>query len=86
MAEGKTLPAGSVLDIAPTVLHLLGLPIARDLEGRVLAEAFETPREVEAGIEFVDTYGPPTRETDPDAPSEVDDQTLEKLKALGYVQ
>jgi predicted AlkP superfamily phosphohydrolase/phosphomutase len=86
VAEGKTLAAGSVLDIAPTVLHLLGLPIARDLEGRVLVEAFETPREVEAGIEFVETYGPPTRETDPDAPSEVDDQTLEKLKALGYVQ
>jgi predicted AlkP superfamily phosphohydrolase/phosphomutase len=43
VAKGKTLPGGSVLDIAPTILHLLGLPIARDLEGRVLVEAFDEP-------------------------------------------
>jgi predicted AlkP superfamily phosphohydrolase/phosphomutase len=35
---GASLRTASVLDVAPTVLYLLGLPVARDMEGRVLAE------------------------------------------------
>jgi len=31
----------SVYDIAPTILHLFGLPIPRDLDGRVVTEIFE---------------------------------------------
>lgn len=33
----------TLLDIAPTVLSLFGLPAAQDMPGRVLVEAFETP-------------------------------------------
>jgi arylsulfatase A-like enzyme len=33
---GVVLEAASVLDVAPTVLHLMGLPVARDMDGRVL--------------------------------------------------
>ena len=29
-----------IADIAPTVLHLLGVPIPRDIDGRVLSELF----------------------------------------------
>ena len=47
--EGAALP-----DIAPTVLALMGLPLPRDMEGRVLAEAFE-PGYVETA-KTVDTY------------------------------
>jgi predicted AlkP superfamily phosphohydrolase/phosphomutase len=39
VAEGKHLSDASVLDIAPTVLHLMGQPIPDYMEGRVLAEA-----------------------------------------------
>lgn len=35
-------PSGTI-DILPTVLHLLGLPIAASIEGRVLAEALKHP-------------------------------------------
>ena len=38
---GARLHGGSILDIAPTVLALLGLPAARDMPGRVLAEALD---------------------------------------------
>ena len=37
----------SLIDIAPTVLTLLGLPIGEDMDGRPLLEAFETPPPVE---------------------------------------
>ena len=31
----------NLLDVVPTVLHLLGLPVGEDMDGRVLLEAFE---------------------------------------------
>lgn len=34
------LGTASVLDVAPTLAYLLGLPVAADLPGRVLVEAF----------------------------------------------
>ncbi|WP_265594822.1 alkaline phosphatase family protein [Haloferula sp. BvORR071] len=37
-----------LLDIAPTILHWFGLPVGADMEGRVLQEAFEESRPVEA--------------------------------------
>jgi hypothetical protein len=33
----------SNLDIAPTILHLMGLPIPSHMRGRVLEEALELP-------------------------------------------
>jgi predicted AlkP superfamily phosphohydrolase/phosphomutase len=44
IAAGPTIRAGAVprnatlLDIAPTILHLLGVPVPGDMDGRVLAE------------------------------------------------
>jgi hypothetical protein len=38
---GASLAGASVLDIAPTVLYLMGLPVARDMEGRVMTEILE---------------------------------------------
>lgn len=38
---GARLAGASVLDIAPTVLYLMGLPVARDMEGRVMTEILD---------------------------------------------
>lgn len=40
IAEGVWLPPITVLDVAPTLAYLLGIPVATDLPGRVIAEAF----------------------------------------------
>jgi arylsulfatase A-like enzyme len=86
VASGKTLSGGSVLDIAPTVLHSLGLPVSRELEGRVLIEAFQDPGAAQRSIAFVDSYGLPARASEAGTLEEVKEETLEKLRALGYVQ
>ena len=39
----------NLLDICPTVLHLTGLPVDADLDGKVLTEAFAQPQEVAVG-------------------------------------
>lgn len=38
---GASLGRASVLDVTPTLLYLMGLPVARDMPGRVLAEALD---------------------------------------------
>ncbi|NOZ06930.1 MAG: hypothetical protein GXP41_11380, partial [Chloroflexi bacterium] len=39
--RGLRLEGAGILDIAPTVLHLLGLPLPRDLDGHVLTGALD---------------------------------------------
>ena len=84
--EGPTLVVSGpmdVLDIAPTLLNLRGLPVSRDMEGTSRA-VFASPAVPPAPI---DTYG---RNTLPSIPfsssSEADEEeTLERLRSLGYL-
>ncbi|HEU5022145.1 MAG TPA: tetratricopeptide repeat protein, partial [Bryobacteraceae bacterium] len=85
--HGETLPGVSLLDIAPTVLSLLGLPIGRDMEGKVLSGAFESRPPIEPiptweKVEGDDGRHPPHMKLDPLAATE----SLEQLVALGYVE
>ncbi|MCH2112452.1 MAG: alkaline phosphatase family protein, partial [Planctomycetes bacterium] len=41
IAQGVTLETSSIYDFAPTVLHLMGLEVPRELAGRVLEDAFQ---------------------------------------------
>jgi tetratricopeptide (TPR) repeat protein len=43
----KEVQGSTLLDITPTVLALLGLPMGADMDGRVLVEALDRPVEVE---------------------------------------
>ena len=40
--KGKKMEGAQIIDVAPTILHLLGLPVPRGMDGRVLTEAFES--------------------------------------------
>jgi tetratricopeptide (TPR) repeat protein len=75
-----------LLDIAPTVLTLFGLPAGKDMPGRVLAEAFETapPLERIASWETVEGESgmhPPGF----DVPREDADELIQQFVALGYI-
>lgn len=73
----------TILDVAPTVLTLLGISPARDMPGRVLAEALSVKppaRSVasyETGGQMVAAPGARDASVDP--------KILEHLKALGYL-
>ncbi len=74
----------SILDVAPTVLALLGVPPARDMPGRVLAEAFDG----ELGGERVASYEDGGRAPAGAAGAGEDrvrQAQLEHLKSLGYL-
>ena len=43
----ETIHGATLLDIAPTVLTLFGLPVGADMEGKILVNAFEQPPEIQ---------------------------------------
>jgi len=79
----------SVLDVAPTVLRLAGLPAAEDMEGRVLEEAIRPDfRERWPGTTIATFESAPLmRESEAlsDALIVVENEALQNLQALGYV-
>jgi len=78
-------PPPHVRDIAPTVLYLLGLPVAEDLSGRILSEAIRPERLQGSPPQRVARYGPPPTLTKPRKSDSVDQEILERLRALGYL-
>jgi len=55
---GVRLTSAGVLDLAPTLLVLAGEPLARDMDGRVLAEAFDERFAEVASVPVVTTFEP----------------------------
>jgi len=53
---GATVSGATVLDIAPTLLYLVGLPVARDMEGRVLTELMDDSFLAEHPVSFIPSY------------------------------
>jgi hypothetical protein len=56
--SGVRLTSANVLDLAPTLLVLAGEPMARDMDGRVLAEAFDARLSDGSGIPIVTSFEP----------------------------
>ena len=74
-----------LLDIAPTILNLLGLPAGSDMPGRTLANVFETPPAIERIPSWEDVPGDCGRRAEP--PGDVWDasEVIVQLAALGYI-
>jgi len=69
-----------LIDLAPTILHLVGLPVPADMDGRVLQEIFVSPR----NPQYVDVDNSMTRSSKDY--SEKESALIEdRLKALGYI-
>jgi hypothetical protein len=96
IAAGPAIKAGhkvegvTLTDITPTILALMGRPVARDMDGEVLVDALDE-RFLEAHpITYIDSY-----EALPDGDESVEDVDLsaeereyleERLRSLGYME
>lgn len=85
IAPGKLLPDARLVDVLPTVLRLLDLPIARNLEGRAIVAAFDRDFLAAHPERQVDDYGLAGAAPGPVA-SDLDENILERLKSLGYIR
>jgi len=84
---GSELSRASVIDIAPTLLSLLGLPVAEDMPGHSLVEAFFNRKEsgaprIESWEKIGEPRNPGTAPVDPAG----DADRMEKFRALGYFE
>jgi len=85
--KGELLHGPSVLDVAPTILTLYGLPVGEDMDGKVLSQAFvKTPKLALIPsweeVPGADGRHPPHTRLDPVAAHEA----LEQMIALGYIE
>jgi hypothetical protein len=53
---GSSFRQASLLDVAPTVLYLMGLPVARDMEGRVMTEVLSEDFARAHPLTFIPSY------------------------------
>ncbi len=84
---GRTTGELSVVDVMPTLMAYLGLPVAEDLDGRPAVELFEDEYMAAHPLEWVATYE--TGETRGDGSpmaSPMDEGIKEKLRSLGYIE
>lgn len=83
--RGETIPHAGLIDLAPTIYHLLGVPAPDDLDGCVLAEAFDGPLADHpaplASPRSVDGADPPRDGYTPEEAAAL----TEMLRDLGYV-
>ncbi len=86
MVVSGTLPAHGPEIVAPTVLRLLGVPVAADLKGQP-AEALLTAafRQTHAGTS-VATYGARRQQVSVPGGRALDKEMVERMRSLGYVR
>jgi predicted AlkP superfamily phosphohydrolase/phosphomutase len=85
--HGEVIDPPSVLDVTPTILHLLGLPAGRDMPGRVITEMFKPEWAHAHPPQRIATWEPAHRKIDryPIA-SPADEHIKDKLRSLGYIE
>ncbi len=77
----------SVIDIAPTILALHSLPIAEDMDGRVLTSIFETPPEIKLipSWESVNGDSGQIKNWNSEEKENTSKAVLKQLEDLGYI-
>ena len=75
----------SVLDITPTLLRLMGLPLAADMDGYPIEGAFTSEFISKNPLRLIKTYDINRKYTNDPIESPVDDEIKERLRSLGYI-
>jgi len=85
--QGRRLDGAGILDIAPTALHLLGIPLPDNLDGRVLVEALEDRFLAERPIRRAEASDPTAPPSGGETTYSADDDEAVRahLRGMGYV-
>ncbi|MFH1313165.1 MAG: tetratricopeptide repeat protein [Candidatus Eisenbacteria bacterium] len=84
--QGYRITDASVLDVAPTILHLLGLPVDRKMTGKVLLDAFDDSWVESHPVTYTTKYDSLISGEEYTPAASGGDKTLrDKLVSLGYV-
>ncbi len=81
-AKGATISGARLLDLAPTILHILNVPVPEDMDGRVLIDALAPElrsRSMQIGAAAT------TAQTPVDFTADEQAEVEDRLRALGYL-
>ena len=81
---GIRIEGARLVDILPTVLMLLDVPLAESLEGRTLTDALTMGFQKDHPLHRVKDYSDIPASSGPDT-SDLDRNVLERLRSLGYI-
>ena len=87
--KGAIPKVGRVLTVTPTILHILGIPIARDLKGHPSRQILDAEFLKAHKVTKVDTHTPKgwkASVVDVKALQRDEDARKEQLRALGYIE
>ncbi len=87
--RGGTVEGASVLDVTPTLLYYLGLPVGKDMDGKVLAGSFDAEYVRANPIRYVSTHEDGSERRLASDVVAIDSaaasEALDGLRALGYL-
>ncbi len=81
------IKSATIYDITPTILYYLGLPVAKDMDGKVLVEAIEESYLKKNPVRYVETYETKDKENMVERPirSSDEEKIKERMRSLGYI-
>ncbi len=82
--RGVPIENANIMDVAPTILYLMGLPIPSDLDGQVLTKPLSDELLMSSQILRGDALGARDQIV-PDYSEEESEEVKERLRALGYL-
>jgi predicted AlkP superfamily phosphohydrolase/phosphomutase len=87
LVYGRQITA-DVYDIVPTILYLMGLPTAGDMDGDVLSELFEDENLTASPVRYTGSYEDPgsKKEAENALTTPLDEEMKNRLKGLGYIE
>jgi predicted AlkP superfamily phosphohydrolase/phosphomutase len=84
--SGAEIANARLIDIAPTLLHLLGVPVPEDMDGKVLASAFQPDFLLARPIRSGAASGTSATDRPSGYTDEESAKVEERLQALGYLE
>jgi predicted AlkP superfamily phosphohydrolase/phosphomutase len=75
-----------ILDITPTVLYLMGLQVADDMDGKVITQAIDGTYLAQNPIQYAKTYESEGSYVSVPQPFSMSKETEKRLRSLGYIQ
>jgi predicted AlkP superfamily phosphohydrolase/phosphomutase len=82
--RGKISQPANIVDVAPTILHMMGLPVPEEMDGKVLIDLFKDAYVARHQVERVSSDDGEDKEKREYSPEE-EEIISERLRQLGYL-